>query len=124
MVANIYRQGDVLLMRVDKKPSKAATVKRMGGKLVLAEGEVTGHAHTIEGKGARLFAVNNDHRFLVVTGTDITLAHEEHAAIPLEPGIFRVIRQREYMPSDRPVLEKQHKAKILEAARRARRVRD
>jgi hypothetical protein len=124
MVANIYRQGDVLLMRVDKMPSKAATVKRMDGKLILAEGEVTGHAHTIKAKGARLFAVGGNDRFLVVTGTDVALSHEEHAAITLEPGIFRVIRQREYMPSDRPALEKQHKAKILEAARRARRVRD
>ena len=42
-----YRQGDVLVIRVDDVPSSAVSVPRDAGRLVLAYGEVTGHAHAV-----------------------------------------------------------------------------
>ena len=36
-------------------------------------------------------------RFLRIV-TEARLTHEEHAAIALPPGLYRVVRQREYAP--------------------------
>ena len=75
------------------------------GRIVLALGEVTGHAHAIaldDGPvKARLFDAGTE-RFLQVLAASI-LDHEEHAAIALEPGVYRVSKfgtgtQREYTP--------------------------
>ena len=41
-----YRQGDVLIRQVNEIPSQAK-VKKNVGRIVLAYGEVTGHAHAI-----------------------------------------------------------------------------
>lgn len=50
----LLRQGDVALTAVSSIPSDAKAVVRDGGRVVLAYGEVTGHAHAIHGKGATL----------------------------------------------------------------------
>jgi hypothetical protein len=38
-----------------------------------------------------------DQRFLRI-GTEALLTHEEHAPIQLPAGLYRVVRQREYLP--------------------------
>jgi len=30
------------------------------------------------------------------------LVHEEHAPIHLEPGLYKIVRQREYQPRSKP----------------------
>lgn len=92
----LYRQGDVLLMRVASRPEGGKQVPRDGGRVVLAYGEVTGHAHAIADPAALLFDVNGEF-FLEADGT-VTLRHEEHAPIALEKGTYKVTRQREYSP--------------------------
>jgi hypothetical protein len=69
------------------------------GRLVLALGEATGHAHAVSARDAELLAdpVEVDRRFLRIA-TEAMLTHEEHAAIPLPPGLYRVVQQREYVP--------------------------
>ena len=42
-----YRQGDVLIVPVRSMPGGMARRERDGGRIVLAYGEVTGHAHAI-----------------------------------------------------------------------------
>ena len=65
----MYRQGDVLIVPVESIPEELDPVDREDGRVVLAHGEVTGHAHAIEAEGAALF---RDPRlmamFLTVTG--------------------------------------------------------
>ncbi len=99
-----YRQGDVFIERVKALPSTAVEIPQ-GTRVVLALGEVTGHAHAITlddgAVNARLFDAGTE-RFLQVLVASI-LAHEEHAAIALEPGVYRVSKfgdgtQREYTP--------------------------
>jgi len=95
----IYRQGDVLLRRtsrtITKRHKKVARDSR--GRIVLAEGEATGHAHAICEPHVELFDLSGE-RFLQVDAP-ANLVHEEHHTIPIPPGMYEVIQQREYDPS-------------------------
>jgi hypothetical protein len=87
---NQYRQGDVTLSGVAEIPESAQIVARRDGLLILAEGEVTGHAHVIDAtpEQATLVAVR-DERFLRLASA-ARLVHEEHAPINVAPGTYRV----------------------------------
>jgi hypothetical protein len=97
----IYRQGDVLLQRVASIPTDA-TLCTVAGDVILAYGEVTGHAHRLAPEMVKPFAKGGAwsptaERFIrAVEGA--TLTHEEHGSIALAPGDYRVIQQREYTP--------------------------
>ena len=94
----IHRQGDVLLIRICHKIAEdAKSVPRDAGRLVLAYGEVTGHAHAIEDALAELFEEKDGRLYLRVDGP-VDLQHEEHAAQRLTPGVYEVRHQREYSP--------------------------
>jgi hypothetical protein len=92
------RQGDVLLVPADAVPEGAKPVGRDAGRVVLAYGEVTGHAHAIRSSAARLLEVDTE-RYLVTTDA-VTLEHEEHGPIAVVPGTYRVVIQREYVPAE------------------------
>ena len=102
----IYRQGDVLLVRVGSVEVGAKVRRRAGRGLVLAEGEATGHHHRIVDRGAELFESRDpelEDRFLrVLADGGVELLHEEHAAITIPPGEYLVRRQREYEPAAPP----------------------
>ena len=51
----MFRQGDVLIIPVKSIPKTAEPIAREQGRVVLAHGEVTGHAHAIRDKQAALF---------------------------------------------------------------------
>lgn len=95
----MYRQGDVLIIPVKSIPKKLEPVERENGRIVLAHGEVTGHAHAIKNKGAALF---RDPKlmavFMTVNGDAVMLEHDEHDTIVIPPGNYQVVRQREYSP--------------------------
>lgn len=57
----IYRQGDVLLNMVARLPAAAAatSVAPSDGRLLLALGEVTGHAHAVDAADAELLDVRS-----------------------------------------------------------------
>lgn len=97
-----YRQGDVLIERIDSLPKSRKPLARERGKIVLAHGEVTGHAHAIAEKGCALFESSDqpDVTFLEVRDAVAALKHEEHATIELPAGNYRVTRQREYSPEE------------------------
>lgn len=97
------RQGDVLVMS-GPAAKERSTVEREAGRVVLAHGEVTGHAHAIADLGALLYE-DGDGLFLEAAGS-VTLRHEEHSPIQIPGGTHRVIRQVEYQPeSIRPVAD-------------------
>lgn len=104
-MAQMFRQGDVLLVRVKQLPKHVKEITEKG-RIVLAYGEVTGHAHAIypevieKDKPPELKAKLWDagaERFLQVM-EKTALRHEEHTAIDLDKGVYRVVRQREYDP--------------------------
>ena len=112
----MYRQGDVGIFTVEEynsifgsKPEKGEQVKRDKGRVVLAYGEVTGHAHAIAEPQAEMWtflgtddnaALGNDNDRLLVCLNETDLSHEEHETITIPPGLYVVKRQREYGPEE------------------------
>lgn len=97
------RQGDVILVPGAVVPEGAKPVERDAGRVVLAYGEVTGHAHAVLDRSATLYALEDvSQRFLDIVaglGTLPELTHEEHGTIQLTPGVvYEQRRQREYWP--------------------------
>ena len=96
----MYRQGDVFIVPVKSLPKHLETIDRENGRVILAHGEVTGHAHAIREKSVVMFRDPKLAKvFLQVTGdATVALEHDEHNTIAIPPGNYRVIRQREYSP--------------------------
>lgn len=120
-----YRQGDILLIKIDELPP--LPLKEKKSKVVL-EGEVTGHAHKLEGKAKILevaeriantpfdssgmitwdrftltahldnFASGPRSQIIgyAVVDSPAELTHEEHKTITIPAGKYQVRRQREY----------------------------
>lgn len=82
-----FRQGDVLLVKVDKAP-RGAKLVRMKDRIVLAFGEVTGHAHALYEKTKARLLDFKAARFLQVL-EKTALKHEEHGAIFLDKGTYK-----------------------------------
>lgn len=91
----LYRHGDVLIRRIATLPVGAQ--KREGA--TLAHGEVTGHSHRIQQSQAVQLWANGNELFLEIKQPSATLIHEEHRAIELPQGLYRVWKQREYRPN-------------------------
>lgn len=94
-----YRQGDVLVVAVPGIPEGARPLPRDQGRIVLALGEATGHAHAIADPLAALLETELQERFLhVLAEGGVLLRHEEHDPVLLPQGVYQVRRQREYIP--------------------------
>lgn len=91
----IYRQGDVLLVEEPAPPSRLETKARMRGPLVLAEGELTGHAHVVDDQRASLAEFPGEVFLVVEEGAPVALRHEEHDELNVMPGVYRVVQQRQ-----------------------------
>lgn len=97
------RQGDVMLIKLDALPG--GLVKKEKDKerkrVTLAFGEKTGHAHAIyepekvEAYGHPENGPEELPQYLEVKEATM-LKHDEHHAMPLEPGAYEVIIQEEW----------------------------
>jgi len=97
----MYRQGDVLIVPVAPAdvPRCAPVPRDRRGRMVLARGEATGHAHVIVGPDTVLLADRDDiDRLFVKIVTRARVVHEEHGTITIPAGSYRIVRQREYIP--------------------------
>ena len=101
------RQGDVMLVPVDEIPAEARK-QRPRRRLVLAEGEATGHHHVLEVDRATKLeelllpgdVAELEQRFVRVLDEAAVLTHQEHATLEIPPGLYEVRRQREYSPEE------------------------
>jgi hypothetical protein len=85
-----HRHGDVALNPVsaeDREPLER-------GRIVLALGEATGHAHVLTGDVV-MWSVEGQ-RYVKVGAQGATLTHEEHGVQTVAPGTYEVIIQREW----------------------------
>lgn len=90
-----YRQGDVLIERVVTLSNKPLQ-HQSPARILLAEGEATGHAHCLEAEKADWW--KDGDTIGITVETPATVTHQEHAPITLPPGSYLVRRQREYSP--------------------------
>jgi hypothetical protein len=93
---NQLRQGDVLLVAVEKTPPDNTPVK---SEVILAEGEITGHAHRLT--GLVLEWSEDGQRYIYICGSEKgKLSHEEHDPVPVAvvaPNVtYQVIQQTEW----------------------------
>ena len=80
-----YRQGDVLLRAVEAIPLGAKPVPKEGDRVVVALGELTGHAHAFAAAGVRMLHEKGSGRsFLLIGEGGAPLCHEEHDPILVE----------------------------------------
>lgn len=93
-----YQQGDVLILKAGAIPAGAKPVKAGKRGYVLAEGEHTGHAHTLEATPEVELYEKDGVLWLKVAGEGATVTHEEHHAQTVAPGIYEVRRVVEVDP--------------------------
>lgn len=91
-----YRQGDLLFIRF-AMPENAVPVAPHQGRYVLAEGEATGHAHTVSASDVEVRTMAD--ALFVRAGKPTEVVHEEHDPVTLITGVWRVVRQVEHTPT-------------------------
>jgi hypothetical protein len=87
-----YRQGDLLFVLQETRPEGDLIARQSN---VIVTGETTGHAHRLTA-GAVLEA--SDGTLYLDLPYAAKVVHEEHNPITLDPGLWLVVRQREYSP--------------------------
>jgi hypothetical protein len=101
----MYRQGDVLIVPVAESAVVGnARERKPNDRVVLAYGEVTGHAHALHQpnvcasykEGADEYDTSATPTFIKVNDSPAPLVHEEHDTINLPPGAYKIVHQREY----------------------------
>lgn len=98
----IIQQGDVILKLRIEVPADAKAVKPGARGYVLAEGEHTGHAHTIEAIPSVEMYERNGVMYLRVM-EPVPLVHEEHHTQTIAPGVYEVGRVVEVDPFENEV---------------------
>ena len=121
-----YQQGDVLIRKVESpiKEKKESTYGsgttsledksdrwNQDERTVIAEGEVTGHAHAFNNtnnpdvnitlfKADRLWGTrmqgSDTPNYMRIEGGNAVLTHEEHNAISIPPGEYEISQVREF----------------------------
>lgn len=91
-----YRQGDVFIVSV----SSIDKSKVRPRSPILAEGEVTGHAHRLSEPDRAQVYGDDTGFYLDVTSETATIVHDEHAPIHVPHGQYAVRIQREYTPKE------------------------
>jgi hypothetical protein len=86
----LYQQGDLLLETIETIPEG---LNKHNG--VLAEGESTGHAHKVDLSDVDVFVSENGELYCEAK-KEFTITHEEHKAITLPKGKYKVRRVLEY----------------------------
>jgi len=90
----MWRQGDIFIAQAAAIPRGAEPQP----SCVLAEGELTGHSHRVEERGAARLYAHASSLYLEVLADVARVVHDEHGPITLSRGVYRVWRQREYTP--------------------------
>lgn len=108
MARNFIQQGDVLIKRITDLPKSLKTVepKSVGGnnpRHILAEGEVTGHAHAIDIADGICLLESDDGTLYLKNDSDVTIKHEEHKHLQVPPGMWEIGNVVEYDPLEEEI---------------------
>ena len=87
------RHGDLWFKYIEKLPEGLKELKTN----IVAQGEVTGHAHTLIGDDFKIYEDNKGVMYLSISApTKIT--HQEHGVKEFAPGFIVVEHEREFDP--------------------------
>jgi len=89
------QQGDVIIESVVELPKGAKLAKPGKRGWMLAEGETTGHAHTIDDTKSSTLYTFGGILFLQVL-QEVCLLHEEHKKQKIKPGLYKIRQVQEY----------------------------
>lgn len=96
-------QGDLYISRIEALPDGLTPAKADNGRYIVAHSE-TGHHHVVEAEGCTYYETDDPLTayLAVIDATEVTLTHlrafDTHDPITIGPGIYRIRRQREYVP--------------------------
>lgn len=90
------RQGDVLLIAVDRLPEGGVEVPRVNGRIIVKAGEQTGHHHAITAPKVKMIEVRGTR--YIAAEQPFDMVHEEHTVAHFEARIYMVPEQVEYTP--------------------------
>ena len=94
MTAKIFRHGDLLIREIWSMPSDAVQKSTN----IIAEGEKTGHNHTLHGSHQIYETVDNQKHFEAMQ--ELEIKHPEHNTIIIPKGIYTVIHERSFNPCE------------------------
>lgn len=97
-MSKTYRNGDWTFVPTDKKME--GETQKHNGKFIFAEGEATGHLHTIEVPKVDDMVLTKltDGSYMVSIKTDAVVAHPEHSIkndLVVPAGTYMLVQRRE-----------------------------
>jgi hypothetical protein len=99
---NHAAQGDVYVSRVAALPPGTVPVPPDGDRVIVTHSE-TGHHHVMDADRVTLYRLPEEiYECFLVVREDAELRHlrphDTHEPLRFSPGVYRVRRQREYVP--------------------------
>ena len=99
----LFQQGDVLFF-TDKLPDGLTPVAPRSGRFIFAEGEATGHHHSVGVEdGVELYTDEAGTLWCRVAADEATVKHQTHGPITLKKGDYKIGIVREVDPFDEAI---------------------
>ena len=90
----LFRHGDLLIREIHSIPHTAKPIHTN----IIAEGEKTGHNHTLHGSHQIYETVDNQKHFEAMQ--ELKIEHPEHNTIIIPKGIYTVVHERSFNPCE------------------------
>ena len=101
MKKKAFQQGDVLFKKVETVKGKEVKPDARG--YVFAEGETTGHYHAVKDTAAVKVYEENGVKYVRVLKDFAIVEHQEHGAVTLPKGDFKIGIVKEYDPFEKDI---------------------
>ena len=92
-MTEVFRQGDQLIRKISSIPSTAKPISTN----IIADGEKTGHNHTLNGSHQIFETVEPAHKQKQIhfeVKQELKIEHPEHNTIIIPKGIYTVVHER------------------------------
>ena len=91
-----FRQGDILLEKIDKLPSQQIQIDKIQNQdNIIAHGE-SGNQHRMNSQVLIFEDKKTKDRYIQVLSQETELVHQEHEKLQIPQGLYKIRREREY----------------------------
>lgn len=91
-----YQQGDILIKKITSLPNDLKSELAKNERFILAEGEATGHNHSIVAEPLIEFYRGHNGRLYLKAEKSCIVTHQEHNEINISPGLYEIDKVQEY----------------------------